>query len=77
MRKFDSCFTDAWHGRETELREAGGDAAREWSEGWAAGDPDRSSTFVGEAVGLIRTIEPAAVVIERMIAEATELLGRR
>ena len=67
-------FTDTWHGREAELREAGDEPAREWTEGWTAGDPDRSNTFVGEAVGMIRTIEPAGVVIERMSAEADELL---
>ena len=67
-------FTERWHGRERELREAGADAAREWSEGWAAGDPDRSNTFVGEAVGLIDAIEPARVVIERMAAGAARLL---
>jgi nitronate monooxygenase len=67
-------FTEAWHGRESELRAADDDVARDWSEGWAAGDPDRSNTFVGEAVGLIRTIEPVATVLERMSAEATALL---
>ena len=75
-----SCATASptiWHGRETELQEAGENAAREWSEGWAAGDPDRSNTFIGEAVGLIRTIEPAGAVLERMTAEAAELLERR
>jgi nitronate monooxygenase len=66
-------FTDTWHGRERELRESGGDAARGWSEGWAAGDPDRSNTFVGEAAGLIDAVEPAATVIERMVAEAVAI----
>jgi nitronate monooxygenase len=69
-------YTDPWHGRERELRETGGDAAREWSEGWAAGDPDRSNTFVGEAPGLIDAIEPAAAVIERMVTEAIAVTDR-
>jgi nitronate monooxygenase len=69
-------FTDRWHGRERELREAGDGPASEWKQGWAAGDPDRSNTFVGEAVGLIGAIEPAAAVIERMTAEAAALLER-
>lgn len=68
-------FTDEWHGREPELRESGEAAARDWTAGWAAGDPDRASTFVGEAAGLIGTIEPAADVIERMTAEAEALLA--
>jgi nitronate monooxygenase len=69
-------FTDTWHGRERELRETGGEAARDWSEGWAAGDPDRSNTFIGEATGLIDAIEPAAAVIERMVAEAVAATDR-
>ena len=70
-------FTDTWHGREAELREAGDEPAREWTEGWTAGDPDRSNTFVGEAVGMIQTIESAGVVIERMSAEAAGFLRGR
>ncbi len=69
-------FTERWHGNEEELRESGDAAARAWQEGWAAGDPDRASTFVGEAVGLIGAIEPAAEVIERMSAQAAGLLRR-
>ncbi len=68
-------FTDEWHGREAELRASGADVGTAWSEGWSAGDPDRSNTFVGEAAGLIDTIEPAAAVIERMVTEAAALLG--
>jgi nitronate monooxygenase len=69
-------FTEEWHGRETELRRAGARVAEEWGSGWAAGDPARSNTFVGEAVGLIRAIEPAGAVVERMTAEAAALLDR-
>jgi nitronate monooxygenase len=70
-------FTDQWHGREEELARAPEPVAREWREGWDAGDPERSNTFVGEAVGLIDTIEPAGAVIERMTAEAAALLAGR
>ena len=70
-------FTDTWHGRETELRQAGDRVGQEWSEGWADGDPERANTFVGEAVGLIHTIEPAAAVLERMSAVAADLLRAR
>ena len=70
-------FTDAWHGRETELRRARGEVGRQWGDAWVAGDPDRSNTFVGEAVGLIHAIEPAGTVIERMSDEAAALLGAR
>jgi nitronate monooxygenase len=69
-------FTDDWHGREAELHRAGEPIARDWHSGWSAGDPARSNTFVGEAVGLIGAIEPAGTVVERMTAEAAALLDR-
>lgn len=70
-------FTERWHGREAELRRAGEPVAREWGDGWAAGDPERANTFAGEAIGLIRAIEPAGAVVERMAAEAANLLASR
>ena len=69
-------FTERWHGREAELRRQGDEAARAWREGWTAGDPDRASTFVGEAAGLIGSIEPAAAVLARMSAQAADVLRR-
>jgi nitronate monooxygenase len=47
-----------------------------WEDGWAVGDPERANTFVGEAIGLIRTIDPAGAVVERMAAEAAALLAK-
>ena len=34
--------------------------AAKYRKAWAEGDPEKSNTFVGEVVGLIRTIEPIA-----------------
>lgn len=69
-------FTDAWHGREDELASVREEVGAVWTQGWRDGDPERSNTFTGEAVGLIDRIEPAAAVLERMGAEAAEILGR-
>ena len=69
-------FTESWHGHEAELGRAGDPVAREWEDGWAAGDPARANTFVGEAVGLIHTIEPAGAVVESMAAEAAALIAK-
>jgi nitronate monooxygenase len=76
VRVLRNRFTETWHGREPELDRAGEAVAREWREGWVAGDPERANTFVGEAVGLIQAIEPAGAVVERMASEAAALLGR-
>jgi len=73
-RVLRNAFTESWHGREAQLRRAGEPVAQEWEAGWAAGDPKRANTFVGEAIGLIRTIEPAGAVVERMAADAAALL---
>jgi len=70
-------LAETWHGREQDLRAAGEDVSRDWIAGWAVGDPDRASAFVGEAAGLIDAIEPAGVIIERMSSQAARLLGRR
>jgi nitronate monooxygenase len=67
-------FTDTWHGREVELRGADPQVQREWLEGWADGDPERSNVFTGEGIGLIHSIEPAASVLDQMSTLATALL---
>ena len=47
-------FTERWHGHEDGAARATGTRRPEaWRAGWAAGDPDRASTFIGEAAGLI------------------------
>ena len=55
-------------------------AAREtegarWGAAFAAGDPEGSNTFVGEAVGLIGEIRPAGEIVGGMVAEAERLVG--
>lgn len=69
-------FVARWHGSELELRLAGAEVGRAWADGWAEGDPDRSTTFVGEGVGLIGAVSPAQVVLEQMAGDAAQLLGR-
>ena len=68
-------FTDTWEGRDAELQRVAASVGRDWVEGLASGDTERANTIVGEAVGLIAAIEPAAVVIERIAGEAAQLLG--
>ncbi len=64
-----------WEGR---LDAASYDAARaEYDAGVKAGDFSRAHATVGEAVGLIHDLPPAAQVIERMSAGAAAILGGR
>ena len=63
-------FTDRWHGHEDELIGVADAEAAKYRKAWANDDPQGSNTFVGEAAGLIHAIEPAAAIIERIVAEA-------
>ena len=71
-----NAFTDRWHGHEDELeRNAAVEGAR-YREAFTLGDPDNTGVWFGEAAGLIHSIEPASVILERMAAEAVLYLER-
>ena len=55
--------------RDAEARAAYGKAV-------AAGDAQGAPAIAGEAVGLIRRVEPAADIVARVMREAQEALGR-
>ena len=65
-----------WLGREGELRDARVEQVERYRAASKAADPAIAATIVGEGVGLIHAIEPAAVILERMVAEAEQLLKR-
>ena len=75
-RVLRNAFTDRWHGREAELAQVADVEAENYRAAWAAGDPQRSNTFVGEVVGLIDRIQPAGDIIRAMVADAKTRLGR-
>ena len=71
-----NAFTDRWHGREDELeRNASAEGAR-YRKGFAEGDPENTGVWFGEAAGLIRSIEPAADIVARMVADARACLDQ-
>ena len=69
-RVLRNAYIERWHGREAELLTVADAEAAKYRRAWAEGDPDGSNTFVGEAAGLIHAIEPVAVIVARMVAEA-------
>ncbi|MBA2125035.1 oxidoreductase [Hyphomicrobium methylovorum] len=73
-RVLKNAFIARWHGNEAELMTVADEEAAKYRAAWAEGDPDRSNTFVGEVVGLIREIEPVSTIIERMVREAESVL---
>jgi nitronate monooxygenase len=70
--------TRRWHGREAELMHNIGTVTAEYAVAKAAGNFDIAVVFAGESVGLIHDIRPAAEIVERIAAEAEQImLGRR
>jgi nitronate monooxygenase len=67
-----------WTGREIELMQRAEEVTVEYAAAKAGGDFDVAAVFAGESVGLIHDIPPAAEIVERIIAEADQImLGRR
>jgi len=70
-------FLEQWTGREWALRQQAhtvGEAAR---AARLAGDVDNAAILIGQDAGLIDTILPAAEVVQRMVAQAEEIITGR
>ena len=69
-------FSDARHGREAAL--ATDEAAQaDYAQAVAAEDYDTAVVWAGEAIDLIHAIEPAGLILTRIVAEAETALARR
>jgi len=71
-----NAFTEKWHGREEALEAAVATEGPRYRQAFEAGDPDHTGVWFGEAAGVIHAIEPAAVIVERMAAQAAAQLSR-
>lgn len=71
-----NAFTDRWHGREELLEKNIAIEGPRYRQAFAQGDPDNTGVWFGEAAGLIQAVEPAALIVERMAAEAVMHLRR-
>lgn len=69
-----NAFTTQWHGQEDQLAADIETQASRYRQAFAAGDPDQTGVWFGEAAGLIKDIEPAAAIVERMVNEAVARL---
>lgn len=67
-------FVERWRGRESELAQQVAAEGPRYLQAFAAGDPENTAVWFGEAAGLIDSIEPAATIIERLAADAARLL---
>ena len=71
-----NAFTERWHGRESALEADIAIEGPRYRKAFAEGDPDNTGVWFGEAAGLVRSIEPASVIIEGMVADAAHQLAR-
>jgi len=74
-RTLSNPFVDGWHGNEPELLSSLDDAVSTFETAVAAEDFDVAAIFVGEAIGRIDKIRPAADIVAEMAAEAYRILN--
>lgn len=70
-------FTAAWHGREDEVAERKAELSAYLDAQAAAGNAAVARVLAGNSAGLVHGIEPAAIIVERIVAEAEALLRNR
>ena len=74
-RTLSNPFVDGWHGNESELLSSLADAVSSFETAVAKEDFDVAAIFVGEAIGRIDKIRPAAEIVADMAAEAYRILN--
>lgn len=69
-------FSQRWHGREDALVAQADAERRRYAEAAAKGDTETMVVFAGEGLDLINAVEPAAAILERIVAEGEAALAR-
>jgi nitronate monooxygenase len=75
-RALSNPFVDGWHGNEAALLSSLPDAVSTFEAAVAAEDFDAAAILVGEAIGRIDSVRPAADIVVDMAAEADRILNR-
>jgi nitronate monooxygenase len=76
-RALGNSFLDTWHGNEAQLSASLPEAVSSYETAVAAEDFDTAAILVGEGVGRIRQVRPAADIVADMARDATRILNRR
>jgi len=76
-RVLRTAFVAHWHGREAEHRVVAEAARPDYLAAVAEGRTEESGVFIGEAIGLMRDVSPAAEILTRVTKEAEALLRGR
>jgi nitronate monooxygenase len=74
-RTLGNPFVDGWHGNEAKLLAVLPDAVATYEDAVAAEDFDIAAMFVGEAIGRVDDVRPAADIVADMVAEADRILS--
>ena len=76
-RVLRNSFTDRWAGKEEELRPVAEQLRPAYMQAIANADADKIAVYVGEAIGMMDTLVPAADSVRAMAAQAETLLRSR
>ena len=76
-RVLSNRFTAEWHGRDKEVVARHAELQAQWITADQAGDGSVSRVQVGNATGLILSIEPAGKIVRQIVEEAEEILRNR
>ncbi len=75
-RALTNDFSGRWHGDEAGLRAALDSERPRYFEAAGKGDTGTMVVWAGEGLDLIKDVEPAATIVERIVAEAEAALAR-
>jgi nitronate monooxygenase len=75
-RALSNPFVDGWHGNEAALLSSLPDAVSTFEAAVAAEDFEAAAILVGESIGRIDSVRPAADIVVNMAAEADRILNR-
>jgi nitronate monooxygenase len=70
-------FVREWHGRDADQRAQAESARPAYLAAVAEGRTQQAGVFVGEAIGLMQDVQPAAAIVEAIVGQAAGLLGRK
>jgi predicted ATPase/transcriptional regulator with XRE-family HTH domain len=76
-RVLTNSFTAEWHGREQDVMARRAQLQERWDTAEQAGDDRISRVQMGNATGLILSVEPAGSIVRRIVEEAEAILRSR
>jgi nitronate monooxygenase len=75
-RVLRNSLIETWHGNESELLTRFPEVVSSFEDAVVAEDFDMVTLPIGEAIGLIHEVRPAADIVHEMARDAANILGR-